>query len=199
MIKKFLIVIAGFVVVVLALGAVKVAQFKEMASISHEMPASSVTSYEAKAVAWQPVISAIGTLAPVEGVTIAADADGTIVKIAAESGTAVKAGDLIIELDTSVEAPNSPRPKPAPPSPACSTTAPPNCCQEHDQPGRVRCRHRPAQSGRRQRRGAQSHHREEACARTVRGPRRHPPREPRPVRRPRPRPRCRSRSSIRSS
>lgn len=103
MIKKFLIVIAGFVVVVLALGAVKVAQFKEMASISHEMPASSVTSYEAKAVAWQPVISAIGTLAPVEGVTIAADADGTIVKIAAESGTAVKAGDLIIELDTSVE------------------------------------------------------------------------------------------------
>lgn len=103
MIKKFLIVIVGFVAVVLALGAVKVAQFKEMASISHEMPASSVTSYEAKAVAWQPVISAIGTLAPVEGVTIAADADGTIVKIAAESGTAVKAGDLIIELDTSVE------------------------------------------------------------------------------------------------
>lgn len=103
MIKKFLIVIAGFVVVVLALGAVKVAQFKEMASISHEMPASSVTSYEAKAVAWQPVISAIGTLAPVEGVTIAADADGTIVKIAAESGSAVKAGDLIIALDTSVE------------------------------------------------------------------------------------------------
>jgi membrane fusion protein (multidrug efflux system) len=103
MIKKFLIVIAGFVVVVLALGAVKVAQFKEMASISHEMPASSVTSYEAKAVTWQPVISAIGTLAPVEGVTIAADADGTIVKIAAESGSAVKAGDLIIELDTTVE------------------------------------------------------------------------------------------------
>lgn len=103
MIKKFFIVIVGFAAVVLALGAVKVAQFKEMASVSHEMPASAVTSYEAKAVAWQPVISAIGTLAPVEGVTIAADADGAIVKIAAESGTAVKAGDLIIQLDTSVE------------------------------------------------------------------------------------------------
>ena len=103
MIKKFFILIAGFVVVVLALGAVKVAQIKEMSSVSHEMPASAVTSFEAKAVSWQPVISAIGTLAPVEGVTIAADADGTIVKIAAESGTAVKAGDLIVGLDTSVE------------------------------------------------------------------------------------------------
>lgn len=103
MIKKFIIVIVGFAAVVLALAAVKAAQIKEMSSISHEMPANSVTSYEAKAVSWQPVISAIGTLAPVEGVTLAADADGTIVKIAAESGTAVKAGDLIIELDTSVE------------------------------------------------------------------------------------------------
>ncbi len=103
MIKKFFILIVGFVVVVLALGAVKVAQIKAMSSVSHEMPPSAVTSFEAKAVSWRPVISAIGTLAPVEGVTLAADADGTIVKIAAESGSAVKAGDLIIALDTSVE------------------------------------------------------------------------------------------------
>ncbi|MCX6956530.1 MAG: efflux RND transporter periplasmic adaptor subunit [Verrucomicrobia bacterium] len=103
MIKKFLILLAGFGVVVFALGAVKAAQLKEMSSQPHVTPASAVTSFEASAVSWQPVISAIGTLAPVEGVTVAADADGTIVKIAAESGTAVKAGDLIIELDTSVE------------------------------------------------------------------------------------------------
>jgi membrane fusion protein (multidrug efflux system) len=103
MIKKFFIAILGFVVVVLGLGAVKVAQIKELSSQPHVMPASAVTSYEAKPVAWQPVISAIGNLAPVEGVTVAADADGTIVKIAAENGAAVKAGDLIIALDTSVE------------------------------------------------------------------------------------------------
>lgn len=103
MFKKFLIAIAGFFVVVLALAAVKAAQIKEISSISHVPPPSAVTSYEAKSVAWQPVITAIGTLAPVEGVTLAADADGTIIKIAAENGAAVKAGDLIIELDTSVE------------------------------------------------------------------------------------------------
>ena len=103
MIKKFAIVIVGFIVVVVALALVKRAQFQELASVPHITPPSAVTSYEAKAVAWQPVISAIGTLAPIEGVMIAADADGTIVKIAAESGTSVKAGDLLIQLDTSVE------------------------------------------------------------------------------------------------
>lgn len=103
MIKKFLILAGGFAIVVFALGAVKVAQIQQAASMPHGNPPSSVTTIEAKSVAWQPVISVIGSLAPVEGVTLAADADGTIVKIAADNGAAVKAGDLIIELDTSVE------------------------------------------------------------------------------------------------
>jgi membrane fusion protein (multidrug efflux system) len=104
MFKKFLIAIAGFIVVVLVLGAVKFAQIKQLSAMPHTMPATAVTTIEAKSMAWQPVINAIGTLAPVEGVTLAADADGIIVKIIADSGAAVKAGDLIIELDTSVEA-----------------------------------------------------------------------------------------------
>jgi len=103
MLKKFLIAIAGFIVVVLALGAVKAAQLKELSSMPHVMPATAVTTTEAKAMAWSPVINAIGTLAPVEGVNLAADADGIITKIGVESGAAVKAGDLVIELDSSVE------------------------------------------------------------------------------------------------
>lgn len=103
MLKKFALTIAGFIVVALTLGAVKVAQIKQMSSMPHVMPATAVTTIEATSVAWQPVINAIGTLAPVEGVTLSADADGVIVKIAAENGAAVKTGDLIIELDTSVE------------------------------------------------------------------------------------------------
>lgn len=101
--KKLAFALLGFVIVLLALGLVKRAQIVKISSVPHVMPASAVTSYEAKTVAWQPVISAIGTLAPVEGVTLAADADGIVVKIAADSGTAVKAGDLILSLDTSVE------------------------------------------------------------------------------------------------
>ena len=101
--KKFAFTITGFIVVVITLGAVKVAQIKQASSMPHIVPAMAVTTIEATAVAWQPVINAIGTLAPVEGVTLSADADGVIVKIAAENGAAVKTGDLIIEFDTSVE------------------------------------------------------------------------------------------------
>ncbi len=101
--KKLAFALLGFLIVLLALGLVKRNQIVKISSVPHVMPASAVTSYEAKAVAWQPVIKAIGTLAPVEGVTLSADADGIIVKIAADSGTAVKAGDLILSLDTSVE------------------------------------------------------------------------------------------------
>jgi membrane fusion protein (multidrug efflux system) len=103
MFKKFLIAIGGFLLVVVALGAVKMSQIKVLTSTPHVQPASAVTSFEVKTVSWQPVINVIGTLAPVEGVTVAADADGIIVKIAAENGATVKAGDTLFELDTSVE------------------------------------------------------------------------------------------------
>lgn len=104
MIKKFVIAVGGFVVVFLTLGAVKAAQVKKMMSAPHVTPASSVSTAEARAVKWFSSLHAIGTLAPVEGVTVSADADGTITKIAVESGAAVKAGDLLVELDTTVEA-----------------------------------------------------------------------------------------------
>ena len=103
MFKKFLILLGGFIIVVVTLGAVKIAQIQKMSSMPHVQPANAVTTIEAASVAWHPSLQAIGTLAPVQGVTISADADGTIVKIAAESGTTVKAGDLLVELDTSVE------------------------------------------------------------------------------------------------
>jgi membrane fusion protein (multidrug efflux system) len=103
MIKKFLIVIAGFIVVVLMLGAVKVAQIKEMSSVSHVPPPTAVTTAAAEAVEWRSQIDSIGTLAPVEGVTLGADADGIISKISVENGAAVKTGDVLVELDASVE------------------------------------------------------------------------------------------------
>jgi membrane fusion protein (multidrug efflux system) len=103
MFKKLLLTVGGFTVIVLTLGAVKAAQLNKLASAPHVQPANAVTTSPAQFIAWQPVLQAIGTLAPVEGVTVSADADGTIVKIAADSGTAVKAGDLLVELDTSIE------------------------------------------------------------------------------------------------
>ncbi|MDP2136715.1 MAG: efflux RND transporter periplasmic adaptor subunit [Candidatus Didemnitutus sp.] len=106
MLKKFIIALSGVAVLVLTLGAIKVAQFKQMSGADHSVPALSVSTFEAAAVNWSPILKSIGTLAPVQGVTISADADGTIVRIAADSGTAVQAGDLLVELDTTVETAN---------------------------------------------------------------------------------------------
>jgi membrane fusion protein (multidrug efflux system) len=103
MLKKFLITLGAFAVVVLTLGAVKVAQIKQMSSVSHVPPPAAVTTAEAKPMEWHSYLKAIGTLAPVEGATLSADADGIVSRIVADSGTAVKAGDLLVELDASVE------------------------------------------------------------------------------------------------
>ena len=106
MLKKFAIALAGFLAIAFLLGGIKAAQFKEMSKMDHSMPPLSVATSEAQAVEWRPTLKAIGTLAPVEGVMISADADGTVVRIAAESGSLVKAGDLLVALDTSVEEAN---------------------------------------------------------------------------------------------
>ncbi|MEO7599324.1 MAG: efflux RND transporter periplasmic adaptor subunit, partial [Opitutus sp.] len=103
MFKKFLIAFAGFIVVVIALGIVKAAQIKEISSVVHTPPASAVTTADAISADWHSSVKAIGTLAPVQGVTVSADAEGTIVNIAVESGSAVKRGDLLVEIDSSVE------------------------------------------------------------------------------------------------
>ncbi|WP_438482794.1 efflux RND transporter periplasmic adaptor subunit [Oleiharenicola lentus] len=103
MLKKFLIVIGGVLLVVAILGVVKTMQIKKMMATPHVMPPTSVGTVAVESLTWNPVLNAIGTLAPVQGVTISADADGAITKIEVESGTLVKAGDLLIEIDATVE------------------------------------------------------------------------------------------------
>ncbi len=104
MLKKFLIAVGGFIVVFLTLGAVKSAQVKKMVSTPHTMPATAVSTTAAEAVEWHSSLHAIGTLAPVQGITLSADADGVVKSIMVESGAVVQAGDIILELDTTVEA-----------------------------------------------------------------------------------------------
>ena len=103
MIKKFVIAIAGFILVLAVLGGVKAMQIQKASSQPHVTPASSVTTVEAVEATWRQTRSAIGTLAPVQGVTLGADADGTIARISVENGAAVREGDLLLEFDTTVE------------------------------------------------------------------------------------------------
>ncbi|MDR3402082.1 MAG: efflux RND transporter periplasmic adaptor subunit [Chthoniobacter sp.] len=67
------------------------------------MPPSAVTTVVVKGQTWQPVLSAVGSLKAVNGVTVSTDLAGIVSEISFESGAAVKKGDLLIKLDTQQE------------------------------------------------------------------------------------------------
>ena len=52
---------------------------------------------------WPATLSAIGTMAAVQGVTVSADLPGIVDRIAFESGKAVREGDVLVQLDTRQE------------------------------------------------------------------------------------------------
>lgn len=103
MFKRFLIATGALVLIVAVLGAVKAAQIQEASSQSHVPPPSAVSTAEAIRENWHPHLRTIGTIAPVQGVTLSAEVEGVVTRIAAENGTLVREGDLLVELDSSVE------------------------------------------------------------------------------------------------
>ena len=105
MIKKVFLTLVGLLLLVGALAGAKVFQFKTMFAAGASMvpPPETVTTTEVRPDTWQPVLSAVGSVAAVQGVMLSAEEAGTVRHIAFESGATVKAGDLLLQLDTSVE------------------------------------------------------------------------------------------------
>lgn len=52
---------------------------------------------------WEPTLTAVGTMKAINGVTVSTDLAGIVTKISFESGTEVKKGDLLVQLDTQQE------------------------------------------------------------------------------------------------
>ncbi len=73
------------------------------ANANHGPPPQAVTSMIATESTWYPTLDVVGSVSASRGVTISAEEDGKIVKIGVESGSQVKAGDLLLQQDTSVE------------------------------------------------------------------------------------------------
>src|SRR5437867_8909641 len=87
------------------LGFVKFRQIQDgMAqAAAFQPPPEAVTTIVAQKETWLASLSAIGTIAPVQGVTVSADLPGTVDRIAFDSGAAVVEGDVLVELDTRQE------------------------------------------------------------------------------------------------
>ena len=106
---KIIRYIAIFILIVAVfagpLALVRTLQVKAMiaAAANSAMPPQTVTAAPAVSQDWENDISATGTVAPVQGVTVAADLGGQITKIAFESGATVKSGDLLVQIDITTE------------------------------------------------------------------------------------------------
>lgn len=105
MIKKILLTIVGLLLLVGALAGLKLSQFQKMAEQGAKFvpPPETVTTAEVNADRWQPTLTAIGSVVAVQGVTVSAEASGTVESIAFESGATVKAGEVLVELHSAIE------------------------------------------------------------------------------------------------
>src|SRR6266516_94507 len=105
MLKRMLLMLALVLALLAGLGFVKFRQIQTaIAQNSHfQMPPTAVTTVVAHRETWPSTLSVIGTAEAIQGVTVSADLPGTVEKINFESGKAVHAGDVLVELDTRQE------------------------------------------------------------------------------------------------
>jgi membrane fusion protein (multidrug efflux system) len=90
---------------VTGLGFVKYRQIQAAIAqgAAFQPPPEAVTTVVAEREEWPSTLTAIGTAAAVQGVTVSADLPGTVERIAFESGQTVRAGDILALLDTRQE------------------------------------------------------------------------------------------------
>jgi membrane fusion protein (multidrug efflux system) len=105
MLKRMLLMLAVVLALLAGLGFIKFRQIQTaIAQNSHfQMPATAVTTVVTKRETWPSTLNVIGTAEAIQGVTVSADLPGTVEKINFESGKAVRAGDVLVELDTRQE------------------------------------------------------------------------------------------------
>jgi membrane fusion protein (multidrug efflux system) len=98
-------VVLGLLAVLLLLGGIKAWQIMTLVSAGKKMvpPPMTVTSAEVKLGDWQPMLSAVGSVSPVQGAMISAELAGTVAEIDFDSGKLVKKGEVLLQLDASAE------------------------------------------------------------------------------------------------
>ena len=98
-------VVAAVLGLFLIIAGIKGLQFYTMIKAGKAMvlPPTTVTSAKVKMGDWVPMLTAVGSISPVQGATISAELAGTVSNVGFQSGTPVKKGDVLIELDASAE------------------------------------------------------------------------------------------------
>ncbi|MFC0323340.1 efflux RND transporter periplasmic adaptor subunit [Gallibacterium melopsittaci] len=101
-IKLVLVIIFLVFAVVIAFTMYKQKKISEYLA-THPEGASPVTAFKVTASEWTPVIETTGLVRPNQGAMLKAQSAGTVSAVLIQSGQTVKKGDLIINIDSSVE------------------------------------------------------------------------------------------------
>jgi len=101
------ILLTIFVLIVLAgiLAGIKALQIGRMidAGAQFTPPPETVTTSQVRSETWESLLTAVGSLTAVQGVTVAAEIPGKVAQIAFEPGSVVPKGALLLKQDTSSE------------------------------------------------------------------------------------------------
>ena len=105
MLKRMIGMLTVTMVIVAGLGFVKFQQIQTAIAegAAFQPPPEAVTTVVAQQEEWPLTLSAIGTMAAVQGVTVSADLPGMVERIHFDSGRAVRAGEVLAVLDTRQE------------------------------------------------------------------------------------------------
>ena len=105
MVKRMVLMLTVTLIFIGALGFVKFQQVQAAIArgAAFTPPPAAVTTIVASQEEWPATLSAIGTMAAVQGVMVSADLPGIVDRINFASGRAVREGDVLAELDTRQE------------------------------------------------------------------------------------------------
>jgi membrane fusion protein, multidrug efflux system len=105
MAKRMIVMLLLAAVLISGLGFVKFKQIQTAMAqgAAYQPPPEAITTIVAKPSEWSAALSAVGSVAAVQGVTVGADLPGTVERISFESGQSVRAGDVLVELNTKQE------------------------------------------------------------------------------------------------
>jgi len=105
MAKRVILTIVGLMIVISVLAGIKALQIRRM--IDNEtafvVPPETVTTAVVRAESWESLLTAVGSLEAVQGVTVAAELPGKVVQVAFDSGAKAEKGELLVRQNTTSE------------------------------------------------------------------------------------------------
>src|SRR6266852_5591904 len=104
MAKRMILMLVVVAACIAALGLLKLRQLEAAGhAAAFQPPPEAVTTIVTRQERWPVTLSAIGTVAAVQGVSVSADLPGVVSRISFDSGGSVREADVLVQLDTRQE------------------------------------------------------------------------------------------------